>query len=122
MGIESETLMKSIQENQKKMTEREKAFDTEWNATLPKEFDSRQQWPSCIGSVRNQLHCGSCWAFSGTSAFSDRLCINKGINVVLSPQQLVSCDTFDGAKGCHGAMITSSWDFFNQNGVVEDNC
>jgi len=67
------------------------------------------------------LHCGSCWAFSGTSTFADRLCINQGKNVVLSPQQLVSCDTYY-AHGCKGATITSAWEYFNTHGVVENSC
>lgn len=30
---------------------------------LPKEFDSRKQWPNCptIREIRDQGSCGSCW-------------------------------------------------------------
>lgn len=108
LGIDNQEIIKAVQENEKKTTPMMSAIDKNWAATLPESFDSREKWPSCIGNVRNQLHCGSCWAFSGTSAFADRICINTGQSVVLSPQQLVSCDTFD-AHGCKGAMITSSW-------------
>lgn len=121
LGINSDDIVKAVSDHQKKRTSIDIAVDEQWTSTLPESFDSRQQWPSCIGAVRNQLHCGSCWAFSGTSAFADRICINTGQSVVLSPQQLVSCDTFD-AHGCHGAMITSSWQYFHANGVVENNC
>jgi len=30
---------------------------------IPSSFDSRQQWPGCIGPILNQGECGSCWAF-----------------------------------------------------------
>jgi len=89
---------------------------------IPDSFDSREQWPDCIGTVRNQLHCGSCWAFSASEVLADRLCINQGIkDVVLSTQDLVSCDTLN-AHGCKGATITSAWNFFNTNGVVDEEC
>ena len=42
---------------------------------LPAAFDSRKEWKTCVHPIRNQGHCGSCWAFSATEALSDRLCI-----------------------------------------------
>jgi cathepsin B len=89
---------------------------------LPKEFDSRKQWPDCILPVRDQQHCGSCWAFSGTSVLQDRLCIaSKGsIKTVLSPQYMVSCDGND--HGCQGGMLDSAWEYFEKTGVVADEC
>jgi len=64
---------------------------------VPSSFDSRAQWPHYIGSIRDQASCGSCWAFAAAETLSDRLAIasNGSVNVVLSPQVLVSCDTQD---------------------------
>ncbi len=82
---------------------------------LPKDFDSRKQWPNCIHSIRNQAQCGSCWAFAASEVLSDRTCI-KGQDVgVLSPQYLVSCDTTD--YGCQGGYLTNSWQFLQSTGV-----
>lgn len=89
---------------------------------IPTSFDARQQWPNCIHPIRDQQHCGSCWAFAATETLSDRFCIaSKGsINVVLSPQYMVSCDEL--AFGCNGGNIYQSWLFMQNTGVVSDAC
>lgn len=89
---------------------------------LPKEFDSRKQWPDCVLGIRNQEHCGSCWAFSAASTLQDRFCIaSKGkIKVVLSPQDMVSCDSDD--HGCNGGMLDKAWNYLEKTGIVADEC
>jgi cathepsin B len=89
---------------------------------LPEAFDSRTQWPDCITPIRNQEHCGSCWAFSGVTALSDRMCIASSgkIKVILSPQYLVSCDKVD--KACQGGMLDETWNFLETQGTVTDSC
>lgn len=75
---------------------------------LPSNFDWRKQG-NCVHSVLNQGQCGSCWAFGATEALSDRFCIaSKGsVDVVLSPEQLVSCDSND--YGCQGGKFLKSY-------------
>jgi cathepsin B len=89
---------------------------------LPEEFDSRKQWPDCIHPIRDQLQCGSCWAFSASEVLSDRFCIaSEGkINVVLSPQDMVSCDIQD--SGCDGGYMERSWLYIRDTGIVTDDC
>jgi cathepsin B len=90
------------------------------NLTIPASFDSRTQWPSCIHPIRDQGQCGSCWAFGATEAFSDRVCIAKGVNVVLSPQYLVSCDNSN--YGCNGGYLDLAWEYLENPGVPADSC
>ena len=53
---------------------------------VPTDFDWRSQ-SNCVHPIRDQQHCGSCWAFAATEALSDRFCIASegAIDVVLSP-------------------------------------
>ena len=89
---------------------------------LPKEFNAQKQWPECVLPVRNQEHCGSCWAFSASEVLSDRFCIaSQGkIKAVLSPQDMVSCNTDN--NGCHGGELDTAWSYLEKTGVVSDEC
>jgi cathepsin B len=90
--------------------------------SLPVSFDWRQQNPGCMHPVRDQMRCGSCWAFSASEVLSDRFCLaTKGkTNVVLSPQTLVSCDKQN--MGCQGGYLDKAWQFIQQNGITTDSC
>lgn len=91
------------------------------SSTLDKDsFDSRSQWSGCIGAVRDQGHCGSCWAFSATEVLADRACIEHNIKTVLSPQDLVWCD--NDCFGCQGGSLQGAWAFFYQHGVHSEQC
>lgn len=78
------------------------ADDKLWGSVegAPTNFDARSTWSGCIGSIRNQGQCGSCWAFGASSALADRLCIytKTSTDVILSPQQMVSCDSNNYGK------------------------
>ena len=89
---------------------------------LPKDFDARTNWPGLVHPIRDQQSCGSCWAFGATEAFSDRFAISsKGaVNVVLSPEDMVSCDHND--YGCSGGYMDMAWEYLAQHGVVSDAC
>lgn len=90
--------------------------------TLPRQFDSRTQWPGCVSEVRDQVNCGSCWAFSGSSTLSDRFCVatNGKLKPILSPQDMISCDSSN--FGCDGGQLDRAWEYLEKNGVVEENC
>jgi len=91
---------------------------------IPAAFDSRTQWPGAVHPIRNQEQCGSCWAFGATEALSDRFAIqtNLSTNVVLSPQDLVSCDTANGNEGCNGGYPLYAWQYMEKTGIVADAC
>jgi len=83
-------------------------------------FDARKTWGKKVHSIRDQGQCGSCWAFGATEALSDRFAIEQDVDVVLSPQYLVSCD--QGNYGCMGGYLDVAWEFMETTGTVTDDC
>lgn len=72
---------------------------------------------------RNQhipIYCGSCWAFSATSALSDRIKIARKAqwpDVNLSPQVLISCEEPD--EGCHGGDARTAYEWIHNNNITD---
>jgi cathepsin B len=93
-----------------------------FNGDVPKKFDARKEWGNCVHEIRDQAHCGSCWAFGASEALSDRFCIaSKGsVNVVLSPEDMVACDNWN--MGCNGGILPWAWSYLTKTGVVSDSC
>jgi cathepsin B len=98
------------------------APDVDPNVPIADEFDGRQKWGKCIHAIRNQAKCGSCWAFASSESLSDRFCIATGgsVDVVLSPQDQVSCDR--GNMACRGGYLEATWRYLERTGTVADSC
>jgi len=91
------------------------------DADVPDTFDARTQWPGLIHPIRDQQRCGSCWAFSATEVLTDRASIAAGkATPVLSPEDLVSCDSSD--MGCSGGQLPNAWSYLKNTGAVSDAC
>lgn len=75
---------------------------------------------------RNQhipIYCGSCWAFSATSALSDRIKIRRKAqwpDINLSPQVLISCENPD--HGCHGGDARTAYEWIHSNNITDETC
>lgn len=91
---------------------------------VPASFNASENWPKCstIGTIYNQARCGSCWAFGGVEAASDRFCIasNGAINNIYSFAEIVECS--NEANGCEGGSASAVWDFIQSPGIVTDAC
>jgi cathepsin B len=94
------------------------------NLVLPKEFDARKKWDSCptIGTILDQGHCGSCWAFGAVEALTDRFCIHMNESVSLSENDLLACCGFECGYGCEGGYPIRAWQYFKRTGVVTNKC
>jgi C1A family cysteine protease len=87
-----------------------------WNKlAAPANIDWRTQ--GAITPVKNQGQCGSCWAFSTTQQIESDTFLATGVLPVLSPQQLVSCDTTD--SGCNGGDPINAYQYVQSAGGIE---
>lgn len=72
-----------------------------------------------LSPVKNQGQCGSCWAFSTTTALETFMRIRNYSVERLSEQELVDCSTKD--YGCNGGMMHTAFDYIIKNGGLYDN-
>lgn len=91
--------------------------------TLPSQFDWRNVYPQCFSTpIKDQVSCGSCYAFSSTFVLAKRICLydTSFSNLDLSPQDMVSCDGTN--KKCHGAALPNVWRYLENYGVTTESC
>ena len=84
-------------------------------------------WRSAPGGnfvtpVRDQMTCGSCWAFSTTAALESKCLITfnwPGRDLDLSEQIVLSCS---GAGDCSGGYASTASDYLKSSGTTLDSC
>lgn len=84
---------------------------------FPRKHDWRNE--SAVTSVKNQLQCGGCWAFSTVEAIEGIRAIKYNSLVSLSEQQLIDCSIEN--KGCNGGSMDLGFNYVIENGGLCSN-
>jgi len=98
---------------------RDNALESIANFEAPESFDSRTAWAKCksIGLIWDQANCGSCWAVAAAGAISDRICIHKDEQTMVSAEELMDC-CYTCGDGCNGGYPLQAWQYYHYSGLV----
>ncbi|XP_028414306.1 dipeptidyl peptidase 1-like [Dendronephthya gigantea] len=100
-----------------------KKEDLEAADKLPTSFDWRDvNGVNYVSPIRNQLQCGSCYAFSTMGMFEARSRISSNLTTgyILSTQDIVSCSEY--SQGCEGGFPYLISKYGIDFGLVEESC
>ena len=90
---------------------------------LPTSVDWRTQ--GVVSAVKDQGHCGSCWAFASTATIESHAALSTGMLFDLAPQQIAACapnpDQCGGQGNCNGATAEIAFDYVAKSaGMFEE--
>uniref|UniRef100_A0A0D9XGV8 Uncharacterized protein n=1 Tax=Leersia perrieri TaxID=77586 RepID=A0A0D9XGV8_9ORYZ len=83
----------------------------------PATWDWREH--GAVTDVKDQVCCGSCWAFSAVGAVEGINAIMTGNLLTLSEQQVLDCS---GAGDCSGGWPDKAMQYIVKNGITLDQC
>ena len=88
-------------------------------AIIPGAVDWRRASPPVLSGVKNQGHCGSCWAHSTVESIESYFALAFGQLPVLSAQQVTSCTQL--MYGCGGGNYFYGFDYVSKSkGLYEE--
>ncbi|OIV97174.1 hypothetical protein TanjilG_28925 [Lupinus angustifolius] len=82
---------------------------------VPTSIDWRKK--GAVTIIKDQGHCGSCWAFSTVVAVEGINQIKTNKLVTLSEQVLIDCDNKEN-RGCEGGLMENAFEFIKKKGGI----
>ena len=73
--------------------------------------------PNAVGPIKNQGHCGSCWAFSTVTALETGYALRYDNHVSFSEQELIDCSSDYGNHGCNGGLMPFAFEYVMDNQI-----
>jgi len=100
-----------------------KDFKLKAASELPTNVDWRTS--GIVSTVKDQGHCGSCWAFAATATIESHVAKATGLLFDLSPEQIAMCspnpDSCGGTGGCAGATHEVAFEYLtNSDGFYQE--
>ena len=83
---------------------------------IPEQVDWREH--NAVTHVKDQGHCGGCWAFSTTGSVEGIVAIETGKLLNISEQQLIDCSGPQGNHGCEGGIMEHGFQYIIDNGGI----
>ena len=83
---------------------------------IPEQVDWREH--NAVTHVKDQGHCGGCWAFSTTGSVEGIVAIETGKLLNISEQQLIDCSGVQGNHGCEGGIMERGFQYIIDNGGI----
>ncbi len=90
---------------------------------VPTSSDYSWDWRKhgIVSPVKNQGHCGSCWAFSTMGSMEAHARLYTGKPVFLAEQQLVDCAQGFNNNGCRGGLPSQAFEYLHWAGGAMEN-
>jgi len=108
-------------------TTKKMSFTTSQKTLLLEDIPESLDWrdSGAVQKVKDQMSCGSCWAFSTAAVIESHLFITQKKLFSLSEQQLVACvqnpDHCGGTGGCEGATQELGFAYAAGAGVTTED-
>ena len=111
---------KELENDVKRAIRTIKKTDQQLSGSLPASFDWNDL--NMVSPVKNQLNCGSCYAFASVGMFEARARVqtNNHWQPLFSEQEITSCS--DYSQGCRGGFPYLISKYGQDFGIVDESC